>query len=66
MSDDEFIIHASLVEWFRWFKRDGVVFFIHPPAKSAPKESIRRPARLTARAGPVCSGWDCAKAFRIS
>jgi hypothetical protein len=31
MSDEEFILHASLVEWFRWFKRDGVVFF-HPPS----------------------------------
>jgi hypothetical protein len=27
--DDEFVVHAALVEWFRRFRRDGVVFF-HP------------------------------------
>jgi hypothetical protein len=26
---EEFVIHAGLVDWFRQFKRDGVVFF-HP------------------------------------
>ena len=27
--DDEFVMHAALVEWFRRFRQDGVVFF-HP------------------------------------
>ena len=30
--DEEFNIHAALVEWLRGFKRDGVVFF-HPSSR---------------------------------
>ena len=30
MNDQEFVIHAALVEHIRWFRQAGVVFF-HPP-----------------------------------
>jgi hypothetical protein len=47
---EEFVIHAGLVEWFRQFKRDGVVFF-HPSSGE------ERTKRVNPKTGKVfCPG----------
>ena len=37
MNDQEFVIHAALVEYIRWFRQAGVVFFHSPNGEERTK-----------------------------
>ena len=62
----EFVIHAALVEWLRWFQRDGVVFFHPPSGEERTKRVNPKTGKVFCPGGTRCSGWECAKASRIS
>ena len=64
--DQEFVIHAALVEHLRWFRQDGVVFFHPSSGEERTKRVHPKTGKVFCPGGTRLQRMGMRKAARIS